>query len=114
MTAVISARGGGSQAGEVKFGDNRTALFRARFRQTRLYQAAVLVPAGGGVFLLSNARRYSADFGFAPILLAAAFLIAVAALFSWFNWRCPACRTHLGLHWNPHHCPGCGFVLRSR
>jgi hypothetical protein len=98
----------------VRFRDDRTAAFRARFRQTRQYQVAVLVPLGGVVFLLANARRYSVDLGLATILLAAGFLLAVAALFSWLNWRCPACRRHLGLRWNPHHCPGCGFVLRSR
>lgn len=102
------------QAGGVKFGDNRTAALRARFRQTQLYQAAILVPVGGGLFLLVRAPRYSVDLGLAPVLLGAAFLLAVAVLFSWINWRCPACRRHLGLRWNPHHCLGCGFILRAR
>lgn len=98
----------------VKFGDNRTAALKARFRQTKQYQVAVVVPVGGAIFLLARARRYSVDLGYAPILLGAAFLLVVAVVFSWVNWRCPACRKHLGLRWNPPHCLGCGFVLRSR
>lgn len=120
MTAVISAGGDGPQPGRVKFsggvkfGDNRTAALRARFRQTRQYQVAAVVPVGGGVFLLANARRYSVDFGLLPIVLSAVFLFGIAVAFSWVNWRCPACRKHLGLRWKPDHCLGCGFVLRSR
>jgi hypothetical protein len=98
----------------VKLGDDRTVVLKARFRQTRLYQAAVLAPVGGAAFLLGNARRYAVDLGLAPILLGAAFLLVVAVAFSWLNWRCPACREQLGLRWNPHHCPGCGFILGSR
>lgn len=98
----------------MKFGDNRTAALKARFRQTRLYQAAALVPLGGAVLLLANARRYAADFGLLPIILGAVFLLGVTVVFSWMNWRCPACRAHLALRWTPGHCLQCGFVLRSR
>lgn len=118
MTAVISTRGGGFHAEGVtrgvKFGDDRVDALRLRFRQTRQFQVAALVPVGGIVFLLANAPRYSVDLGLAPILLAAVFLLGVTVVFTWINWRCPACRKHLGLRWNPDHCLGCGFVLRSR
>ncbi|MEB2345793.1 MAG: hypothetical protein OZ948_13760 [Deltaproteobacteria bacterium] len=100
--------------GTVKFGDNRTAALRARFRQTRQYQVAAVAPAGGALFLLVKAPRYSVDLGLLPILLGAAFLLGVAVVFSWVNWRCPACRRHLGPRWNPHHCMACGFILRPR
>lgn len=98
----------------MKSGDDRSAALKARFRQTRQYQVAVLVPLGGALLLLGNARRYAVDLGLAPILLGAGFLVGVAALFSWINWRCPDCRAHLGFRWNPPHCPGCGLVLAAR
>lgn len=98
----------------MKLGDDRQAALKARFRQTKLYQAAVLVPLGGAAFLFANAHRYSVDLGLAPVLLGAVFLLGVAVAFSWINWRCPACRAQLGFRWNPHHCPGCGLVLGSR
>ena len=98
----------------MRFGDERNAALKAKFRETRRYQVAVLVPLGGAVLLLGNAQRYSVDLGLAPILLGAAFLLVVALAFSWINWRCPACRTQLGLRWNPDPCTGCGFTFRSR
>lgn len=98
----------------MKLGKDRTGALRARFRQTKQYQVAVLVPLGGVVFLLANAHRFAVDLGLAPILLSAAFLFGVAVLFSWINWRCPACRKQLGLRWNPGHCRSCGFLLRPR
>jgi rubrerythrin len=45
--------------------------------------------------------------------LGVAFLVAVAAGFSWRNWRCPACRKLLGADLSPAACPHCGVALRS-
>lgn len=119
MTAVISTCAAGAQARDVrprdgKPRDQRAARLRARFEQTRRYQAALLVPVGGAVLLLATSRRYAADVGFGPILLGAAFLLGVAVGCSWIFWRCPACRRHLGLRWRPHCCVSCGFVLEPR
>jgi hypothetical protein len=38
--------------------------------------------------------------------------IALALLFSFKNWRCPACNKYLGKVWNPRHCHSCGVALR--
>jgi hypothetical protein len=35
-----------------------------------------------------------------------------AVVFSWKNWRCPACDRYLGKVWNPRHCHSCGVALR--
>ena len=93
--------------------EKQKARIKARFRQTMRYQVALLVPLGGAVILLAGADRYSVDIGLQPILLAAALLVLVAAGFSWLNWRCPACRKHLGRSLRPSRCPSCGVTLRS-
>jgi O-antigen/teichoic acid export membrane protein len=91
----------------------REDRIKARFRQTMRYQVALIVPLGGAVILLAGADRYSVDVGLQAILLAAALLVLVAAGFSWLNWRCPACRKHLGRSLRPSRCPRCGVTLRS-
>jgi hypothetical protein len=44
-----------------------------------------------------------------PPLFAA---LAGAAVYSFFNWRCPACNKYLGKQWNPRFCSKCGAPLR--
>lgn len=114
MTEVISPGASRTDAPGVERRTDRAAALRARFRQTRQYQVAAAVPAAGGLYLLAHARRLSVDIGLAPIVLGALSLLAVAVLFSWINWRCPACRRRLPLRWNPDPCAGCGFVLLRR
>jgi hypothetical protein len=42
------------------------------------------------------------------------FLLYIVALvvFSFRNWRCPACNGYLGRGINPRSCPSCGVQLR--
>lgn len=42
------------------------------------------------------------------------FLAAIAGIliFSFKNWRCPACDGYLGKGFNPSFCPKCGAQLR--
>lgn len=41
------------------------------------------------------------------------FIVTGSALFSWHNWRCPACKAHLGKHaWLEERCPTCHTPLR--
>ena len=46
----------------------------------------------------------------APVL---AIVVATALIFSFVNWRCPACNRYLGRGWNPKFCPKCGVQLRD-
>ena len=42
-----------------------------------------------------------------------AFAVVMAGvLFSFRNWRCPACNRYLGKAWNPNYCARCGVQLR--
>ncbi|MGC8774745.1 MAG: hypothetical protein ACP5R6_05750 [Chlorobaculum sp.] len=41
------------------------------------------------------------------------FVVVIGALvFSFKNWRCPACDKYLGRSMNPHFCWKCGIALR--
>jgi rubrerythrin len=40
-------------------------------------------------------------------------VVAGALIFSFVNWRCPACTRYLGRGWNPKFCPKCGVQLRD-
>jgi hypothetical protein len=95
----------------VNYTAKQRAELEARFRQTKRYQVAAAVPVAGALLLLVAAERYAADLGTGPVTLGAAFLVLVAAGFSWWNWRCPACRRFLGTRLNPDRCPGCGLPL---
>jgi hypothetical protein len=44
-----------------------------------------------------------------PIVVGLAIL---GALFTLWNWRCPACRRLFGKRMNPRRCPYCGVELR--
>jgi len=91
--------------------ERQKAEFKAKFTQTRRYQIAAFVPVIGGLFLLFRSELYVADLGLMPVLLGTAFLLLVAAGFSWLNWRCPACRTFLGRDLSPSQCPKCKVAL---
>ena len=39
-------------------------------------------------------------------------LIVATLVFSFLNWRCPACSSYLGRAFNPKHCGNCGVNLR--
>jgi hypothetical protein len=66
------------------------------------------------VFMLVWSEPYLADLGLRTITLGAAALLLAAAGFSWLNWRCPACKKHLGLGLFPSHCPECRVELSSQ
>jgi hypothetical protein len=52
--------------------------------------------------------------GIPSIVWGAAFLVLVAGalIFSFRNWRCPACDRYLGRKLNPKFCSNCGVVLQ--
>jgi hypothetical protein len=97
-----------------RYAEKRKVAVKARFIQMRRRQVAVLVPAGGALFLLVRSRDYIGDIGVGPTVLGIAFLLAAAAGFSWANWRCPACKASLGTNFNPDRCPRCDAELVSR
>ncbi|MCL4685691.1 hypothetical protein KJ059_13185 [Myxococcota bacterium] len=97
-----------------RFADKRGARLEARFIQMRRRQIAVLVPAGGALLLLGRSRDYLGEIGIGPTVFGIAFLLVIAAGFSWANWRCPACKTSLGMRLNPDRCPRCEKRFKAR
>jgi hypothetical protein len=47
------------------------------------------------------------------IVSLAVTVVAASALYSLFNWRCPACTRYLGRSINPAFCSKCGAQLRD-
>jgi hypothetical protein len=39
-------------------------------------------------------------------------LVLLAGALSWWIWRCPQCKGHLGDQWFAKQCPHCGVELR--
>ncbi len=96
----------------MKYTEKQKAEFKSKYRQTWRYQMALSVPLAGALFLLVFSERYIAAFGFQQVAISIVFLGAVAAGFSWLNWRCPGCRAYLGKGLNPAQCPACGVALK--
>lgn len=101
----------------LQFTERQKSEFKEAFAQRRrkqIWVAALIIPMvllvvfsedrGAGTVL-----GYSSEV-FGPIFLAA---VAIAVVFSFRNWRCPACNKYLGRAMNPKFCQNCGVELRS-
>jgi rubrerythrin len=95
----------------MRYTAKQKAEFQETFRQKQRYQVAALVPAAGAALLLVWGSRYAQDVDLRQLWLGVGFLVAIAAAFSWWNWRCPACRKLLGAQLRPADCPHCGVPL---
>ena len=92
------------------------AEFRQQFAVRRKRQIILAIP----LFLAIIGVAVAGDsldrglFGLPPGILLGAFLILVvgALVFSFRNWRCPACDGYLGKQMNPKFCSKCGFGLQ--
>ncbi len=81
------------------------------FRRRRLRQQLVVVPVVLGMLALVWVRESAADGELAdkdPLALGAFAVVLASLVFSWWNWRCPACRSPLGRGTSPRRCPECG------
>ncbi len=96
-----------------RYTGRQEARFKASYARKKQFQVALVVPVGGALFLLASSRYYVADLGLQTMALGTVGLLLAAAGFSWFNWRCPACKRYLGNNLSPRHCPKCGVALRS-
>jgi len=81
------------------------------FRRRRLRQQLVVVPAVLGMVALVWVHETAAAGELAekdPFAVGAFAVVVLSLAFSWWNWRCPACRTPLGRGTSPRRCPECG------
>ena len=86
------------------------------FKKRRNRQLMVSVPF---VLLLLASfwlgeNRGTAPLGVSPDMFAAIFVASVIGIliFSFRNWRCPACNGYLGKGISPRFCPKCGAQLQ--
>ena len=52
---------------------------------------------------------------FSKMSIVSAQIVTIAAFvaFSFFNWRCPACKKYLGRSYGMKNCPSCGVKLQK-
>jgi len=102
---------------DMQYTEGQKTEFRKSFAARRRRQLMVSVPMFPLIFgvILLEKRGQAADIGVeAGSLVIFLFLaIAGAIAFSLWNWRCPACRRHLGKQMNPRFCSGCGVGLHQ-
>ncbi len=81
-----------------------------RRRQLMLSAPLVIVVV---LFMLADNRRGAPLLVLPPAVMWAGLgLILFGLVFSFKNWRCPACGKYLGRSFGPRHCPKCGVALR--
>lgn len=96
--------------------EQQKAEFRRQFgirRKRQILLAAPLVALIVGFVALTDERSGSV-MGLPLSVAGPAFLVLMVAavVFSFKNWRCPACDRYLGKGMNPHFCPKCGAGLQ--
>lgn len=86
----------------------------AGFRRRRVWQQLVILPVVLALIALVWVRESATFHEIAdkdPVALGAFAVVLGGLAFSWFNWRCPGCKSSLGKGTTPEHCPGCGVSL---
>jgi hypothetical protein len=96
--------------------EQQKAEFKALFARRRRNQIAVAGPVVALMVLIVLTYELSGT-TLLGVPMTVASTIAVVALvvvllFSFRNWRCPACDHYLGRGFNPHFCPRCGAPLQ--
>lgn len=97
--------------------EQQKAQFRVAFTRRRRAQLLAAPPVVALLMLIVLTHEPSGTTLLGLPLSVAAMLAALATaavvLFSFFNWRCPACGHYLGNGFNPHFCSKCGAPLQG-
>jgi hypothetical protein len=87
----------------------------AKKRRNRWIAMALIVPSAIGFgFGAAGGVEGEMILGLRPIVWWPVVLVVFVGsiIFSVLNWRCPACGTVFGIHFDGRHCPGCGVELQ--
>src|SRR5262245_20854342 len=100
----------------VPYTHEQEAGFKQQFAMRRKRQVILAIPlvlAIVGVVAAGDSLDRGL-FGLPPAVLTGGFLLLVAGalIFSFRNWRCPACDRYLGKHLGPSFCAKCGVRLQ--
>ena len=100
----------------MEYTEGQKASFKREFAARRTRQLILAVPLVAIFigFAVLNDERKGAVLGLPAEVLAPAFLVFVGAalVFSFRNWRCPACDKYLGKGMSLRFCPKCGVALQ--
>lgn len=87
------------------------------FRKTKRRQILFLTPLAILLAVITNPEKlnlskYIDISGDNRIFIVIIFLVGMF-IFSFINWRCPACNKYLGAKNNPRFCSACGAQLKE-
>lgn len=88
---------------------------RSEFAKRRRRQLLALIPVAAvvAVFFTANEKTGTSPLGPIAVVMPLALAVLVGVvIFSFANWRCPACKKYLGRSLNPRFCSDCGVELR--
>jgi hypothetical protein len=95
--------------------DEEKDEIRRRFSARRRNQWLLVIPIAavmaGFFYMKKDPVETIAGMSRATFQTLALVIIGAALVFSWFNWRCPACSGYLGRSLGPRFCPKCGAEL---
>lgn len=122
MSDALESRGkkppAGGPPGGVGEGEEQPAAseavlqeFGAR-RNRQLAVTAVLLPMAFAAGWFSDEQGSVLGIPAQNLILVFAVVVLGAGIYSWRNWRCPACEKSLGKGLSPRFCPNCGVGLR--
>lgn len=97
----------------MEYTEEQKAEFKRQYAAKKRRQIFVAIPIVAVVLLLIVSEGKDAILGL-PLNVAGPLFIALifgALIFSFFNWRCPACRKYLGKTINHKFCAACGVGL---
>ncbi|HEV8377104.1 MAG TPA: hypothetical protein VGR38_12815 [Candidatus Polarisedimenticolia bacterium] len=88
-------------------------LFALKRRRQLILSIPLLGVVLAGLALRDRGGRIPFDLPVALVGPVFLLLIVGALLFSFWNWRCPACEKYLGKSLSPRFCPKCGVALQT-
>ncbi len=100
----------------MEYTESQLAEFKDEYRRRRRRQwvvSGIIMVLALGVILLQDRQRGTiagvATGVWLPVFLA---LVIAVLVFSFRNWRCPACGAYFGKRMRLNFCPRCGVPLR--
>lgn len=89
---------------------------KSEFAARRKRQLLLLIPVVGlftfAALVGGGKLAVPASLSLASAKVALFLVVAACVGYSWYNWRCPACKGYLGRGIEPKHCRNCGVELR--
>lgn len=100
----------------MQYTSDQVSEFKRLFSKRRKRQILLAVPLFAAVIAVAVQRDSTSPeiLGISPAIYGPLFLVLVIAalVFSFMNWRCPACNGYLGRTISPRFCAKCGAVLQ--